>query len=189
MSKEKSFILIVALIVLGIGSRFLFLIEGYPQIPNFTALGAVALFGAYYLKKAQSIIIPLAILWISDIVLNNVVYSEYYTSFSFFGDPWVNLGFIATIVTGWYMLKKLSVKSLLGASLIGAFVFYLITNFSSWLTIDLYPKNLEGLITCYIKGIPFFRNAFLGNVFFSAVLFGSYAYFTKEKIGFSFSNQ
>tara|TARA_Y100000385_G_C12952923_1_gene576284 strand:+ start:225 stop:788 length:564 start_codon:yes stop_codon:yes gene_type:complete len=180
MSKEKSLILIIALIILGIGSRFLFLIDGYPQIPNFTALGAVALFGAFYLKKIQSIVIPLIILWISDLVLNNIVYSEYYTSFSFFGDPWVNVGFLATIMIGWYFLKKLSIKSLLGASLIGAFVFFLITNFSSWLTLDLYPKNLEGLLTSYIKGIPFFRNAFLGNVFFSSILFGSY-YFIKNK--------
>lgn len=167
--------------IIGLGSRFLFLINGYPELPNFTAIGAVALFGAYYLNKPKSLIIPLVILWLSDIVLNNVFYSEYFASFSFFGDKWVYLGFLATIVTGWFFLKKLNTKNVVISSFIGALLFFLITNFSVWLTSSLYPKDLNGLMTCYIKGIPFFRNAFLGNVFFSAVLFGSYAFFTNRK--------
>ncbi|MEE9372346.1 MAG: DUF6580 family putative transport protein, partial [Saprospiraceae bacterium] len=139
----------------------------------------------YHLKKLQSIIIPLIILWMSDLILNNIVYSEYYESFSFFGDPWVNAGFVGTILIGWLLLKKLSFKNIVISSLVGAFIFFIITNFSVWVSSGLYPKNIEGLLTCYIKGIPFFRNAFLGNVFFGAVLFGSYAYFTEKKLSFS----
>ena len=178
MKNNKSFMLIIGLVILGIASRFLFLIDGFPSIPNFTALGAVALFGAYYLKKTQSIIIPLVILWLSDLILNNVVYSQYFDTFSFFGDPWVVAGFVATIVMGWYMIKKLSFRSFIGASILGAFVFFLITNFAVWIGSGLYPKNIDGLISCYIKAIPFFRNALLGNLFFGAILFGSYSFFT-----------
>ena len=182
MSKEKNITLIVALIFLGISSRFLFLVDGVPSIPNFTAIGAVALFGSYFLRKKSSIVIPLLVLWVSDLVLNNVVYAEYFDSFSFFGDPWVYGGFVATILVGWYLIKKLSVKNVVSASILGALIFFIITNFSVWLTSGLYTKDISGFFTCYIKAIPFFRNALLGNLFFSAVLFGAYSLISRRSL-------
>jgi hypothetical protein len=70
------------------------------------------------------------------------------------------------------------------ASVASAMIFFLITNFSSWLAMSLYPKNFMGLIECYIAGLAFFRdtssgfsfflNDFLGTTFFSAVFYGSF---------------
>ena len=39
----------------------------------------------------------------------------------------------------------------------------------------MYPKNIEGIVACYIAAIPFFQNALLGDSFYSAVLFGIFA--------------
>jgi len=38
----------------------------------------------------------------------------------------------------------------------------------------MYMKNLSGLITCYVAGLPFLQNTIVSNVLFTTVLFGSY---------------
>ncbi len=184
MSKRKILLLVLVLITVGLATRFFFLIPDFPHLPNFTAIGAVALFGAYHLKKKQALIVPIAILWASDILLNNLVYPEYFTSFTLLGDPWVYLGFIAIILIGFALLKKLSVKNIVFASLVGGFAFYMITNFAVWLTSAAYPKSFAGLLECYAVAIPFFRNALLGNIFYSFVLFGVYDLITARRLSF-----
>jgi hypothetical protein len=36
---------------------------------------------------------------------------------------------------------------------------------------NLYPKTIEGLLACYVAAIPFFQNAVLGDVFYTALMF------------------
>ena len=60
------------------------------------------------------------------------------------------------------------------AALIGAVAFYLITNFGVWATGLTYPKTGAGLLACYAAGIPFFGYTLLGNLLYSAVLFGAF---------------
>ena len=55
-----------------------------------------------------------------------------------------------------------------------AFVF-IVTNFGVWALGSLYPKTMEGLITCYLAAVPFFRNTLIGDAFYTAVLFGGFA--------------
>jgi hypothetical protein len=62
------------------------------------------------------------------------------------------------------------------AAIAGAVVFFLVTNFGSWLAFDTFPKNPAGLLACYAAGIPFFINSLLGDLFYSAVLFGGLAF-------------
>ena len=61
---------ILAAIVVGAAmSRLL------PHPPNATAVGAMALFGgAYFMQRWQALLLPLVAMWLSDLVLNNVVY-------------------------------------------------------------------------------------------------------------------
>jgi hypothetical protein len=42
------------------------------------------------------------------------------------------------------------------------------------------PKTWDGLMLCYADAIPFFRNALIASVFFSAVLFGAYYLLTRK---------
>jgi hypothetical protein len=39
----------------------------------------------------------------------------------------------------------------------------------------IYPKTAAGLWQCYVAAIPFFRNEFIGNFAYTALLFGGYA--------------
>ena len=55
--------LALILLIIGIVCRFVF------DIPNFTPIAAIALFGAMHLSKKYAVIIPLAIIMISDLML------------------------------------------------------------------------------------------------------------------------
>ena len=144
--------------------------------PNFSPIGAIGLFGAaYFTKKHWAFIIPFAALFLSNLFLNNVVYAAYYDSFQWFGNLWVYLAFGLIIVLGFQLLKKVNTSNLIAASLLASVVFFLITNFSSFLALPgLYPQNFSGLMMAYAAGIPFFWNTLIGDFFFVSVLFGSF---------------
>ena len=63
--------------------------------------------------------------------------------------------------------KSVNYKNLFFASLIGSLIFFLISNFGVWVLGNLYEKNLQGLIECYVLAIPFFKNTFLSTIFYT----------------------
>lgn len=171
---NKKFLLVLGLIVFGILTRFIFLIDGESILPNFSAIGAIAIFGAAYFKGPSRWLIPFGIYWASDLILNNIVYAEYYESFQLMGNYWVYASFILAGVVGFYVMKKKTLPRLVGASFGAAVIFFLISNFGVWAGGTMYMKDLGGLMTCYIAGIPFFWNTILGNLIYGFLLFGIY---------------
>lgn len=155
-----------------------------PHPPNFTAAGAMALFGAYYFKnKAWSFAIPILALWFSDIILNNIVYSEAGSTFTLFnaGMIWVYGAFIAMIVFGIFFLKKINLSRLLFSGVIVGVIFFLISNFGVWLTSTMYPDTWTGLIACYTAGLAFLRNSIIGNIFYVTLFFAAYEWMVNRK--------
>lgn len=150
-----------------------------PHPPNFTPIGGMALFGAaYFSRKYLSFIVPLAAMWLSDLVYNNLIlpnqFPEYYSGFQLVGSLWVYGAIALTVFIGFKLLKDIKVTHVASAALIGAVAFYLITNFGVWATGLTYPKTGAGLLACYAAGIPFFGYTLLGNLLYSAVLFGAF---------------
>ncbi len=148
-----------------------------PHPPNFAPIGALGLFGAaYFTRKWIAIILPLASLWLSDVVINNTLYAQYYKEFTFFYDGfyWIYGTIALTTFLGFYMLKKVSVKNVLASSILASILFFLITNFGCWPSNPMYSQDFKGLIACYIAGIPFFGGTLAGNIFYSIVLFGGF---------------
>ncbi len=177
MSKStKFFLVITSLIILAMATRFLFLIDGSSVLPNFSAVGAVAIVGAIYFRGIYRFIVPFLILWLSDLILNNGFYSQYYDGFQLFGDSFVYLGFLAIAAVAYLIMKKSSWTGLVITGLTGAVAFYLITNLGVWITSGMYTKDLSGLLASYEAGIPFFRNTLLGNLFYSFILVGLFEF-------------
>jgi len=58
----------------------------------------------------------------------------------------------------------------LGASII----FFLVSNFGTWMSGMMYPKTGAGLIACYTAAIPFFQGTFISDLVYTTVLFGSF---------------
>ena len=136
-----------------------------PHPPNFTPIGAMALFsGAYLGRRGLAFAAPLAALALSDLALG------FYPEVSF-----VYVAVAATVVIGWALSRRRNVVRVGGAAIAGSVLFFALTNFGVWLLMDYYPKNLAGLAACYAAAIPFFQNTLAGDLFYATVLFGGFA--------------
>ena len=173
--------LVTLMIIMAALSRLL------PHPDNFTPIAATALFGAaYFTKKYWAIIIPIVALWLSDLFLNNLVYPklypEYYDGFMLFGPDavFVYSAIIATALLGIYALKKVKPGKLVIVSIVASLLFFVVTNFGSWLMLPMYPKTPAGLSACMAAGLPFLRNTMIGDLFYVFVLFGSYALISRK---------
>ena len=172
---------IISIIVLAAAfSRLL------PHPYNFTPIGAMGLFGAAHLsRKYLAFLIPFLAMWASDLALNNIIYARLYPefygdSFVWFGNLWVYASFAAIVVLGLALLRRVKATNLLAASLLASVLFFLATNFGSWLAAPQYPKTAAGLMAAYGAGIPFFWNTLLGDLFYAGVLFGGYEWLQRR---------
>ena len=66
------------------------------------------------------------------------------------------------------------------AAFAGPTAFYLISNFGVWLGFKTYPLTWEGLVACYVAGLPYYRNSLLASFLFGAVLFGLYEFYARK---------
>lgn len=135
-----------------------------PHPPNFAPIAAMALFGgAYFNKKSFAFIIPLMAMFLTDAIIG------------FYSTAWLTyLSFALIVVIGIVMLKKVSVKKLIFASITASVSFFAITNFGVWALGTLYPKTPAGLMESYMAAIPFLQNSLIGDLFFVGVMFGVY---------------
>jgi hypothetical protein len=152
------FITIAGMILAAIFTRFI------PHPPNFTAVSAVALFGAaYFDRKIFAFIVPIIAMFLSDAIIgfHPGMFAVY---FSFF--------IIAAI--GLTLREKRTFGRIIAASLSASVAFFIITNFAQWVSDPFYAKTTAGFIQCYVMAIPFFHYTVIGDLFFVGVMFGSY---------------
>lgn len=172
--RNSSLILATVLIVFAALTRLL------PHYPNFTAVGAIALFGGAVIKdKKLSIFLPLAALFLSDICLQLFTATKgFYGS----GQIFIYASFVLITWLATFMKKKNAVN-IVFAGIWSGLLFFLISNFGEWLFSTLYPRTLAGLAEGYVAAIPFYKgeifgsfffNTIFGNLFYSAVLFGMF---------------
>lgn len=174
MSTEKIDVRFGVIAIMILTAAFCRLI---PHPPNFAPIGAMALFGAaYYKNKLAAFGIPLLALWLSDLAINNILYAAYFKSFTLFysGFYWVYGSIALTTLLGYLFFKNVNYKTVIGSSVAASILFFLISNFGAFLGNPLYSQDFQGLINCYIAGIPFYSGTLFGNLFYSAVLFGGF---------------
>ena len=137
-----------------------------PHPPNFTPIGAMALFSGAYLGRrgAVALVAPLGALFLSDLVLG------FYR-----GMPTVYFSVALIVIIGWMALRRVSPIRVGGAAIASSVLFFMLTNFGTWLSSGFYPRTLAGLEACYIAAIPFFQNTVAGDLFYAAVLFAGFA--------------
>ena len=149
-----------------------------PHPPNFSPMAAIGLFGAaHFAKKWQAFFIPLIGIWVSDLVINNYVYSSSSSNFVWFysGFYWQYISYILIIFAGLFIFNRgISLTKTFGGMISSSGIFFLVSNFGVWAGGTMYPKNFGGLITCYAAGVPFIHNTIISDVLFTTVLFGTY---------------
>jgi hypothetical protein len=152
------FLVLAGLILVAAFTRLI------PHPPNFTAIGAMALFGgAYFDRKYLAFAIPLTAMFLSDIIIgfHPGMYAVY-------------LSFILIVVIGMTLKDRKKIGNIFLAAVSASVLFFIITNFAQWLSYPLYSKDITGLIACYVAAIPFFHYTLLGDLFFAGVLFGAF---------------
>ena len=126
-----------------------------PHPPNFTSLLALS----FYVPAILGIrYLPALVLsfFITDLVIG------------FHGTTLFTWG--SVILIG--LLSKFFIsntKTRISGALIGASLFFVITNFGVW-SLGFYGYTIEGLITCYTLAIPFFGNTIVGTIIFSSII-------------------
>src|SRR5882724_11062291 len=163
----------------------LFALSRWPGIfpPNFSAAYALVFCAGVYFTKRMAWWLPLSTMVLTDIALN-----FYYVGKGF--DVWtwsvvkyqlVNyVAYAAVIGLGRRFNRRSSFISLLGGGVLGALLFYFVTNTASWLFNPFqnpeYSKTVLGWITALItgtKGWPqtweLFRNTLLSGGLFTGL--------------------
>ncbi len=150
---ESSFGLILVLIAMGIAGRLL------PHWPNFTPIGALAVWGGLRLNRQWNIIILLVTMMVTDLFLG-------------WHATWLYV-YGSLLVTTWLASKVKSINAgpVVGMTLLGAIVFFVVTNFGVWQTSSLYPHTLGGLMASYVAGLPFFRASLSGDIAYTVLFF------------------
>ncbi|MCX6763739.1 MAG: hypothetical protein NTZ97_03360 [Candidatus Moranbacteria bacterium] len=170
MTTKEKVIAVIILILVGISYRL------FPHPPNFAPVAAISLFSGFYFRR-YFIFIPVVIMLVSDIFIG--FYDWKLMAVVYFS-------FILVCFIGILMRKNKSVLSLIGYSLTGSILFFLLTNFAVWFFASWYPHNFQGLTECYLMAIPFFKNTIAGDLFYASVIFGCYEILAqpKEKLAF-----
>lgn len=144
-----------------------------PKLPGFSAAYALAFCAGVYLRGALAWWLPLGVMVATDAGLSLFYYHV---------SPWrpellLNYSIYAGLIAaGKWMGKGAGFLKLLSGGILGAAVFYLLTNTLSWLQYPGYSKTLAGWIQALFTGLPgyppsweFFRNTLLSGGLFTAL--------------------
>ena len=157
---KPRFMILVSMVLAAALTRLM------PHPPNMTSIAAVALFGgAYFSDKRLAFLVPLTALFISDMALGGF----------YRGMEVVYLSFALIVGIGLWLQKHRTVLPIAGAALASSVLFFALTNFGMWAFSGMYPRTIEGLVACYTAALPFFANTVLGDLFYTALLFGGFA--------------
>jgi hypothetical protein len=162
---------LAGLIVLAALTRLL------PHPPNFAPITATAVFAAARLgSRKTALTVPLVALLVSDLA-REVLYRQGLTEqWGLYRGMWAVYGTTALVaLLGRLARGARSPVAIAGTTLAGSCLFFVLTNLAVWASGALYPHTAEGLLTCYVAAVPFFRNAVAGDLFYALVLFGSWA--------------
>lgn len=171
---------VLTIIIVGILTRVI------PHMPNFAPVEGLTLFGAAYLKRKEfAYLLPIILLYLSDLIINNTTARIYYTETEgivwFSNYMWFSFASILLIALfGRFFLKKISATNVIASSLAASVIFFLVSNFGVWVNAtSFYSKDLNGLLTAYIAGLPFLKTSVISTLLFTCILFGAYEWFLK----------
>ncbi|MFA7653419.1 MAG: DUF6580 family putative transport protein [Candidatus Magasanikbacteria bacterium] len=157
--KKQSLLAILFLLALGITTRFI------PHPANFTAIGAIAMFSGLYLPRRWAIAGPILVMLISDIFIGFYAWQIMLSVYA---------GFTVMGLIGLKVRANKKITTVIGGTLLGSVIFYLVTNFMIWAFGTMYAHNFTGLIQSYTMAIPFFKNSLTGDIAYITILAGSY---------------
>ena len=171
------FLATAGLLSIALLTRFL------PHFPNFTAIGAVALVGGFWSKgRPGAMLLPLVLLFVSDLLLNNLVYGAMTEGFTwgYPGMVWVYAGHVAMVLWG---QKARQMNGIVGAghAVVANLLFFALSNVGFWYGNPALAQTGTGLFTAYVEALPFFVSATASTLVYGALL--QWAYVKRSVLG------
>jgi len=150
--------LVAFLVVFDVTARLL------PHAPGFMPVAASALFAGRMLRiPALAVVVPLLAMALSG--------------FALAGDDWrISLIVYAAITVpafaGMLARRYPGAVAVVAAMVSCSLIFFAASNFAVWAFSGIYSLDLQGLTQCYVAALPFLDKTVLGDLFWTAVLFG-----------------
>ena len=138
-----------------------------PHPPNFTPIIAVAIMSSYFFRNT---LLSCAVIIISMLLAD--IFIGFYKNIFF-----VYLSLLLIIYIFSHINRKIKLKNLFIFGLLGSIIFFILSNFGVWILSEMYEKNLNGLIQCYLMAIPFFKNTLFSSVIFTYISYMTSYYF------------
>ncbi len=109
-------------------------------------------------KKQNMFLLPSIIVGIGDFLIGNSLI------FLFTLSAWIIIGYYLNSIKK--TMYDMPLKTGVFAAVFSSLFFYIWTNFGVWCLSHgmWYTFDIDGLVECYVAGLPFLRNMFLGNL-------------------------
>ena len=153
--------LALCLVMAGVGMRLV------PHPADFAPVAAIAIFGGAMLPRKLALWVPALAMVLSDAVIG-------FYDYRIMAAVWSCYVLTALASSTW--LKKPAIRRGAVLTLAGSVLFFVATNFAVWAWSSMYAHSWSGLMQCYAMALPFFRNTLLSDAFYTAALFGLYAF-------------
>lgn len=145
-----------------------------PELSNFSPIMALAFCSGVYFRRGWMWAAPFAALMLSDVYIDRYYAAVYHYEWSIQGSLIRLLCFAAALGLGTAVSRRRNWVNLLGGTLAGSVLFYLVTNTASWLGDAGYAHSAAGWWQAVTVGHPqfyptlfFFRNTLLSDVLFT----------------------
>ena len=142
---------------------------------------AMALFSGSIIKdKKFSFLLPIFSMLVSDIIYEVLFQYKISPIGGFYNGQVLNYLLFAAVTVIGFFIKKENVLQIATGAIAGPVFYYLTSNFLVWISGGTsianipYPKSWEGLTSCMVAGLPFFKTSLYATFIFSAILFGGY---------------
>lgn len=140
-----------------------------PHPENVAPVAALALVGGMYFGRRYALWVPVAVLALSDLMLNvRMGYPILYWPRVFDYGVFMLIGLLGV----WARGRRSETK--IGCAIAAPFLFFFVSNFGVWLfglnlANQQYAKSWAGLVDCYSAALPFLRGTVIGDWGFMAV--------------------
>lgn len=169
----------IALILIVLATLYRLLPTMDLSLSNFSPVMAIAFCGAVYFRNRWMWLVPFIALSLSDLYINWFYAHRYGFHWPVSGAIARTACFAVAIGLGAWVASRKSWLNLLNGSLLGAIIFYLVTNTQSWAADPFYAKTLAGWWQALTVGHPeypptvyFFRNTLFGDLMFTGLFAG-----------------
>jgi hypothetical protein len=151
-----------------------------PHVPNVTPVGASSLFAGSRIGGYLAYLLPVAVMAATDPIVGHAGGAHGgYT----FGSPLIYASLMINVFIGQRVVRNVTAMRVGVAAFLCSLQFFLMANLATF--IDpvagrLYTRSFAGFVDCNVAGLPFWGRTLAGDLFYSAALFGVYAWLARR---------